>query len=154
MQDAPVIPEALIREQAKQFEFFRKAIVGQGLKVGRRIGGLSTSARTAQAKDQIFKTLGDKSPFDPSIKFDPVGDKKAEDEKKDLDKLDKLLNKINKPNTPRTLMGLTVDGKSMRPVQNKMLTVMEKLAALNAKQFKIESESLDLLEQELRGATK
>ena len=154
LQDAPVIPEALIREQAKQFEFFRKAIVGQGLKVGRRIGGLSTSARTAQAKDQIFKTLGDKSPFDPSIKFDPVGDKEAEDEKKELDKLDKLLNKINKPNTPRTLMGLTVDGKSMRPVQNKMLTVMEKLAALNAKQFKIESESLDLLEQELRGVTK
>ena len=155
LQNAPAVPESQIRAQADQFEFFRKSLVGEGINKFRRAAGVSVLENPfAGLKDQKFAPLGDKSPFDPSIKFDPVGDKEAEDEKKELDKLDKLLNKINKPNTPRTLMGLTVDGKSMRPVQNKMLTVMEKLAALNAKQFKIESESLDLLEQELRGATK
>lgn len=155
LQDAPAVPESQIRAQADQFEFFRKSLVGEGINKFRRAAGVSVLENPfAGLKDQKFAPLGDKSPFDSSITFDPVGDKEAEDEKKELDKLDKLLNKINKPNTPRTLMGLTVDGKSMRPVQNKMLTVMEKLAALNAKQFKIESESLDLLEQELRGATK
>lgn len=155
LQNAPAVPEAQIRDQADQFENYRKGLVGKSINAFRRAAGLSVFENPfAGLKDQKFAPLGDKSPFDPSITFDPVGEKKAEDEKKELDKLDKLLNKINKPNTPRTLMGLTVDGKSMRPVQNKMLTVMEKLAALNAKQFKIESESLDLLEQELRGATK
>ena len=51
-------------------------------------------------------------------------------------------------------MGLTVDGKSMRPVQNKMLTVMQKLAALEEKHFKIESETLDLLAKQLETPTK
>ncbi len=154
LNEAPAVPEAILKKQAQQFEGARQ-IKGDLINTGRKQLGLAAGGNVfAELKNQNFVPLGDKSPFDSSIKFDPVGDKEAEDEKKELDKLEKVLNKINKPNTPRTLMGLTVDGKSMRPVQNKMLTVMEKLAALNAKQFKIESESLDLLEQELRGATK
>ena len=155
LQNAPAVPEDQIRKQANQFEKSRKLLVGDGITAFRRAAGLTVLENPfAGLKDQNFAPLGDKSPFDPSIKFDPVGDKEAEDAKKESDKLEKLLNKINKPNTPRTLMGLTVDGKSMRPVQNKMLTVMQKLAALNDKQFKIESETLDLLAKQLETPTK
>ena len=155
LQNAPAVPEDQIRKQANQFEKSRKLLVGDGITAFRRAAGLTVLENPfAGLKDQNFAPLGDKSPFDPSITFDPVGDKEAEDDKKELDKLEKVLNKINKPNTPRTLMGLTVDGKSMRPVQNKMLTVMQKLAALEEKHFKIESETLDLLAKQLETPTK
>ena len=155
LQNAPAVPEDQIRKQANQFEKSRKLLVGDGITAFRRAAGLTVLENPfAGLKDQNFAPLGNKSPFDPSITFDPVGEKEAEDDKKELDKLEKVLNKINKPNTPRTLMGLTVDGKSMRPVQNKMLTVMQKLAALEEKHFKIESETLDLLAKQLETPTK
>lgn len=150
LNEAPAVPEAILKKQAEQFEGARQ-IKGETITTGRKTFGMAAGGNLFdELKKQTFKPLGAQSPFDPSIKFDPEGEKKAEEVAKETEKFEKLLNKINKPNAPLTLMGLTVDGKSMRPVQNKMLTVMEKLAALNAKQFKIESDTFDLFQQELK----
>jgi hypothetical protein len=149
LKEAPAVPEEIIRAQINQFEIAR-GIKGKGINKLRMASGLSTGQNPLQdLKEQNFKLLGKGSPFDPSIKFDPVGDKEKEDEKKTQDKIDKSLEKLTKPNSPMTLMGLTVDGKGVRPVENKMLTVMEKLAKLDAKIFKVESETLDLLQEQL-----
>ena len=66
-------------------------------------------------KNQQFTTLQN-SAFDPSISFDPDAEKKGKEVEKQTEKFEKLLNKINKPNSPLTLLGMTVNGVSMRPI--------------------------------------
>jgi len=148
-----ILSDAVVRKGAAAFEKSRATVPGSFGLLDKRTATNPFATFTQNLKNLQFGPLKN-SAFDPSISFDPDAEKKQKEGEKEIEKLEKTLTKINKPNSPLTLMGLTMDGKSMRPVQNKMLTVMEKLAALEAKHFKVESEKLDLLQEELRGPVK
>jgi hypothetical protein len=157
LTQAPAIPKATLEAQRDQFEWTRTNVKGKGLdKLRKGAGIFSLINPFGSIKDQKFGALGGKSPFNPAITFDPEG-AKAKDEAdkkvaKEASTFEKTLKAINKGTNPynMALMGMTVSGGGVRPSENKMLTVMEKLAALNAKGWEVQTKSLDLWESELK----
>ncbi len=159
LKQAPAIPEAVLKSQRDQFEAGRIA-KGKALNPLRKTASGSSwifggANPFTTLKKQNFGPLSGKSPFNPDIIFDPKGQKEKEESDKNIAKeastFEKTLKAINKETNPynMALMGMTVSGGGVRPAENKMLTVMEKLAALNAKGNEVQTKSLDLWQSQL-----
>tara|TARA_R110000824_G_scaffold221993_2_gene409138 strand:- start:2105 stop:3226 length:1122 start_codon:yes stop_codon:yes gene_type:complete len=153
--ESRIRPEEMIRKGAAAHERERGQVLGFGKEDADRVLSIFSGGFSA-LKETKFGKLGARSAFNPAITFDPEG-AKAKDEAdkkvaKEASTFEKTLKAINKGTNPynMALMGMTVSGGGVRPSENKMLTVMEKLAALNAKGWEVQTKSLDLWESELK----
>ena len=127
-----IVPEMMVKKGAEAFEKQRGQFLGFGKEEFDKL--LSTfSAGFDEIKSRPFGPLGKRSAFDPSITFDPEGDKAREDADKEAIKeatnLERTLKRVNKNTNPfdLALMGMTVTG-GVRPVQNKAVKLQEQTA--------------------------
>jgi hypothetical protein len=137
-----ILSEDFVRAGAKRFTEREAAVPGTLGLVNKRTFTNPFSRMFQSLKNEQFRTLQN-SAFDPSINFDPDAEKKAKEVEKEGEKFEKLLNRINKPNSPLTLLGMTVNGVSMRPIdrllmiQKKELQELQKGNNINQQHFEL-----------------
>jgi hypothetical protein len=142
-----IVPEMMVKKGAETFEKQRGQFLGLGKEEYDKF--LSTfSAGFDEIKSRPFGALGKRSAFDPSITFDPEGDKAREDADKEAIKeatnLERTLKRVNKNTNPfdLALMGMTVTG-GVRPVQNKAVKLQEQTAKNTERAAKAAEETRD-----------
>lgn len=142
-----ILSEAVVRKGATAFEKQRaKVPLTLGL-LDKRTATNPFATFTQNLKNLQFGPLKN-SAFDPSISFDPDAEKKGKEVEKETEKFEKLLNTINKPNSPLTLLGMTVNGVSMRPIdrlllqQKKEIQELQKGNEINKQHFELMADKL------------
>ena len=142
-----IIPEDFVRAGAKRFIEREGSVPGTFGLINKRTLKNPFAAMLGNLKNQQFTTLQN-SAFDPSISFDPDAEKKGKEVEKETEKFEKLLNRINKPNSPLTLLGMTVNGVSMRPIdrlllqQKKEIQELQKGNEINKQHFELMADKL------------